>query len=160
MTFYSLCESDGRSDAIPFVFHLFIMYNVFWYLIYLCEDFHVSVVTCTHMLHTTFFLSCNFFLLYMYFLYNNNYYSFIPSHSLAMLLQFDRVCTILGRVKQERETVMDDLQKCAVLVQGCWVVHSSLVMDKEQRNARDYMVSTVIHMYSTCILNSEHLRDI
>ena len=73
-----------------------------------------------------------------------------------MLLQFDRVCTILGRVKQERETVMDDLQKCAVLVQGCWVVHSSLVMNKEQRNARDYIVSTLL--YTRIFLMGRYFR--
>ena len=58
-----------------------------------------------------------------------------------MVLPFDRVCTILGRAKLEsKERVLDDLQRCAVLVQGCWVVHSSLVLSKELRNARDYVV--------------------
>ena len=64
----------------------------------------------------------------------------------AMLLQFDRVCTILGRARGEREAVLDDLQRCAVLVQGCWVVHSSLILSKELRNARDYVVSGLLYL--------------
>ena len=66
----------------------------------------------------------------------------------AMILPFDRVCTLLGRGKSERGAILDDLQKCALLVQGCWVVHSALLLSKESvhlRNARDFIVSYKIY---------------
>lgn len=72
-----------------------------------------------------------------------------------MILPFDRVCTLLGRGKNERGAILDDLQKCALLVQGCWVVHSALLLSKESahlRNARDFIVSYKI--YGTVFLYS------
>lgn len=66
----------------------------------------------------------------------------------AMILPFDRVCTLLGRGKNERGAILDDLQKCALLVQGCWVVHSALLLSKESahlRSARDFIVSYKIY---------------
>ena len=60
-----------------------------------------------------------------------------------MLLQFDRVYTLLGVGRGLRAAVLDDLQRCAVLVQGCWVVHSSLAVEHKLRNARDYIVSFI-----------------
>ena len=65
-----------------------------------------------------------------------------------MILPFDRVCTLLGRGKNERGAILDDLQKCALLVQGCWVVHSALLLSKESahlRSARDFIVSYKIY---------------
>lgn len=62
----------------------------------------------------------------------------------AMVLPFDQICTMLGRGKTERGSVLEDVQKCSLLVQGCWVIQSALLYPKEcshLRNARDYVVS-------------------
>ena len=62
-----------------------------------------------------------------------------------MLIQFDRLCTLLGRSRQERAGVLDLLQKDACLVQGLWVASSSLLFSSDCTrliNARDYIVRT------------------
>lgn len=60
----------------------------------------------------------------------------------AVLIQFDRLCTLLGRSRQERASVLDFLQKDAYLVQGLWVASSTLLLSSDSRliNARDYIV--------------------
>ena len=59
------------------------------------------------------------------------------------MVQFDRVCSMLGKGRNERGQVLEQLVGSAVLVQGCWVVQSALVIPKEKarlRLARDYVV--------------------
>lgn len=71
-----------------------------------------------------------------------------PSLSPVVVLTFDDVCMWLGRGKGERGPVLEDLQRCSLLVQGCWVVHSALLLTKEStslRNARDYIVGLGNH---------------
>ena len=61
----------------------------------------------------------------------------------AVLIQFDRLCTLLGRSRLERAAVLELLQENALLVQGCWVASSSLVLSPDSRHlttARDYIV--------------------
>ena len=61
----------------------------------------------------------------------------------AVLIQFDRLCALLGRSRQERAGVLDLLQKDACLVQGLWVASSSLLLSSDSThliNARDYIV--------------------
>ena len=72
-------------------------------------------------------------------LWSNLYFVLI----VAVLLQFDRLCTLLGRSRLERAAVLELLQEKALLVQGCWVASSSLVLSPDSRHlttARDYIV--------------------
>ena len=54
---------------------------------------------------------------------------------------------MLGKGRHERGQVLEQLVGSAMLVQGCWVVQSALVVPKEKarlRLARDYVVSPPI----------------
>ena len=56
---------------------------------------------------------------------------------------------MLGKGRNERGLVLEHLVSLAVLVQGCWVVQSALVIPKHKahlRLARDYVVRTLIGM--------------
>ena len=72
----------------------------------------------------------------------------------AQVIQFHRLCSLLGG-RSRASALREEVQKCGVLVQGCWVVSSDVVYAGEAvrglRNARDYIVSTHTHMYThTC----------
>ena len=69
-----------------------------------------------------------------------------PLSSLAIVVQFDRVCSMLGKGRHERGQVLEQLVSSAMLVQGCWVVQSALVIPREKarlRLARDYVVRSL-----------------
>ena len=61
----------------------------------------------------------------------------------SVAVQYSRMCSLLTG-GDHSETLLDTVQKCAVLVQGCWVVSSEVVFPEEadlpRRSSRDFIV--------------------
>lgn len=61
------------------------------------------------------------------------------------MIQFGRLCSLLGVMGGQLMSVCEAVRGCAVLVQGSWVVSSQQLFPGEdnstKRNARDYIVS-------------------
>jgi len=64
------------------------------------------------------------------------------------VMQFQQLCTLLGG-RGQAPALLEAVQGCGVLVQGCWVVSSKVVFPEKEssllQNARDYIVS--VHAY-------------
>lgn len=62
----------------------------------------------------------------------------------AHMIQFGRLCSMLGVTGGGVMGVCEAVRACAVLVQGCWVVSSQQILPGEEnslkRNSRDYIV--------------------
>lgn len=60
------------------------------------------------------------------------------------VIQFEKLCSLLGG-RSQALVLLEAVQECGVLVQGCWVVASEVVYPGEGssmlRSARDYIVS-------------------
>ena len=60
------------------------------------------------------------------------------------MIQFSRLCSLLGVMGGGVLSVCEAVKNCAVLVQGCWVVSSQLLFPGDEnaskRNSRDYIV--------------------
>ena len=65
----------------------------------------------------------------------------------AHMIQFKQLCSMLGISGSHRGAVLEALMQHAVLVQGCWVVASTVLYpdppQAPRRAARDYIVSDV-----------------
>ena len=63
----------------------------------------------------------------------------------AHMIQFGQLCSLLGVSGSKMRSVLEVVLSCSVLVQGCWVVASSLIFpdpnEAAKQNARDYIVS-------------------
>lgn len=61
------------------------------------------------------------------------------------MIQFSRLCSLLGVMGGGVLSVCEAVRSCAVLVQGCWVVSSQQLFPEDDnvsiRNSRDYIVS-------------------
>ena len=60
------------------------------------------------------------------------------------MIQFSRLCSLLGVIGGGVLSVCEAVKNCAVLVQGCWVVSSQQLFPGDEnaskRNSRDYIV--------------------
>lgn len=60
------------------------------------------------------------------------------------MMQFGQLCSLLSVTGGGMSAVIDAVKTCAVLVQGCWVVASDVILpgaeNKSKRNSRDYIV--------------------
>ena len=69
------------------------------------------------------------------------------------MIQFSRLCSLLGVMGGGVLSVCEAVKNTAVLVQGCWVVSSQQLFpgddNASKRNSRDYIVSMIIQL---CIL--------
>ena len=61
----------------------------------------------------------------------------------SVVVQYGRMCSLLTG-GEHSETLLETVQKCGVLVQGCWVVSSEVVFPEEadlhHRSSRDFIV--------------------
>ena len=62
----------------------------------------------------------------------------------AQMIQFGQLCSLLGVSGGKMGGVLEAVMGCCVLVQGCWVVASHVILpeveDLGKRNARDYNI--------------------
>jgi len=62
----------------------------------------------------------------------------------AHMVQFKQLCSMLAISASQRGAMLEALVKHAVLVQGCWVVASTVLYpegtEAAKRSARDYIV--------------------
>ena len=77
----------------------------------------------------------------------------------AHMIQFSRLCSMLGVAGGGVTSVCEAVRGCAVLVQGCWVVSSQQIFPGEEnstkRNTRDYIVSwSFAHLPVKLVLTS------
>ena len=65
--------------------------------------------------------------------------------SKSHVIQFSELCSLLGVSGAKVGGVLQAVQECGVLVQGCWVLASHVTFPQQEqaaeRNARDYIVS-------------------
>ena len=70
------------------------------------------------------------------------------------VMQFQMLCTLLGG-RGQAQALLEAVQGCGVLVQGCWVVGSPVVYPGKEssmlQNARDYIVSLCAYV-CVCVL--------
>ena len=71
------------------------------------------------------------------------------------MIQFGRLCSLLGVMGGAVMSVCEAVRGCAVLVQGSWVVSSQQIFPGEEnltkRNARDYVVSVSWPKLTPCL---------
>ena len=61
------------------------------------------------------------------------------------VLPFAHICTLLGAHSPLSEgEVLEELQRVCVLVQGCWVVHSSVLYPKDYTSPHNCVCSDVL----------------
>ena len=74
----------------------------------------------------------------------------------AHLMQFGQLCSLLSVTGGGVSAVCEAVKTCAVLVQGCWVVASDIILpgleNRSKRNSRDYIVSNEMVLRDTPLL--------
>lgn len=73
------------------------------------------------------------------------------------MIQFSRLCSLLGVMGGGVLSVCEAVKNTAVLVQGCWVVSSQQLFpgdgNASKRNSRDYIVNMIIQLHMLILFN-------
>ena len=81
----------------------------------------------------------------------------------SVVVQYSRICSLLTGGTHS-ECLLDIVQKCGVLVQGCWVASSEVVFPDEadisRRSCRDFIVRTVPCLYLNRAVRTKHLPSL